>query len=113
MPSAMIPMCSEDSSLPPGVHVKSTMDTAIISASALLLEVQMSVNQNIHTFPEPMHVADVSQSPTELVPPAVASIVSPVVKDDGGEKKVGMDMSLVDCPESSYLEGVQNCCPTI
>ena len=43
----------------------------------------------------------------------MASIVSPVVKDDGGEKKVGMVMSLVDCPESSYLEGVQNCCPTI
>ena len=60
VPFAMIPMCSKDSSLPPGVHVKSTMDTAIISASALLLEVQMSVNQNIHTFPEPMHVADVS-----------------------------------------------------
>ena len=67
LPSAMIPVCSEDSSLPTGVHVKPTMDTVIISASALLPEVPMSVNQNIHTFLEPMHVADVSQSPTKLV----------------------------------------------
>nr|XP_023925816.1 uncharacterized protein LOC112037235 [Quercus suber] len=72
----------------------------------------MSVKNN-HTFPEPMHVADVSQSPTVLVPSAVASIASPVAKDDGGEKKVGMDMSLVECPESSNFEGFQNCCPTI
>ena len=23
------------------------------------------------------------------------------------------DMSFVDCPKSSFLKGVQNCCPTI
>ncbi|KAK7831747.1 zinc finger ccch domain-containing protein 1 [Quercus suber] len=113
VPSAMLLTCSEDSSLPPEVHVKPTMDTeSIISELSLLPEEQMSV-KNTHTFPEPMHVADVSQSPTVLVPSAVASIASPVAKDDGGEKKVGMDMSLVECPESSNFEGFQNCCPTI
>nr|POE95078.1 hypothetical protein CFP56_15140 [Quercus suber] len=88
VPSAMLLTCSEDSSLPPEVHVKPTMDTeSIISELSLLPEEQMSV-KNTHTFPEPMHVADVSQSPTVLVPSAVASIASPVAKDDGGEKKV-------------------------
>ena len=40
-------------------------------------------------------------------------IVSSVAKDDEGEEQVGTYMSFVDCPKSSFLKGVQNCCPTI
>nr|POF27527.1 hypothetical protein CFP56_19815 [Quercus suber] len=79
---------------------------SIISASVSLPEVQMSANLNAQNFLESMHLVEVSQSPSELVQPTVGHIVSPVAKDDGGEEKVGTNMSFVDCPKSSFLKGV-------
>ena len=83
--SLLLPVCFEVFSLPTEKHAKPTMATkSIISVLVSLPDVQMSANLNTHTFLEPMHLVEVSQSPSELVQPIVGHIVSPVAKDDGG-----------------------------